>query len=143
VAVVHCQRADKDGNAQVWGLYGSQKEVAFAAKKVIVVAEQIVGTDVIRRDPNRTLVPGLIVTHVVHEPWGCHPSFVQGFYDRDNDFYVKWEDISRDPASYKAWLEEFVHGVPDRAGYMKKLGTDLMDKLRAKSRMCEGVDYGY
>ncbi len=143
VAVVHCQRADQEGNAQVWGLYGSQKEVAFAARRVIVVAEQIVGTDVIRRDPNRTLVPGMIVSHVVHEPWGCHPSFVQGFYDRDNDFYVKWEDISRDPATYAAYLEEFVHGVKDRAEYMKKMGGELMDRLRAKSRMCEGVDYGY
>jgi glutaconate CoA-transferase subunit A len=143
VAVVHCQRADQEGNAQVWGLYGSQKEVAFASKRVIVVAEQIVGTDVIRRDPNRTLVPGMIVSHVVHEPWGCHPSFVQGFYDRDNDFYVNWEDISRDPATYAAYLDEFVYGVPDRAAYMKKMGTELMDRLRAKSRMSEGVDYGY
>lgn len=143
VAVVHCQRADAEGNAQVWGLYGSQKEVAFAAKRVIVVAEQIVGTDVIRRDPNRTLVPGMIVSHVVHEPWGCHPSFVQGFYDRDNDFYVAWEDISRTPETYQAYLDEFVRGVPDRAAYMKKLGGPVMDRLRAKSRMSEGVDYGY
>lgn len=143
VAVVHCQRADIEGNAQVWGLYGSQKEVAFAAKKVIVVAEEIVDTSVIRRDPNRTLVPGLVVSHVVHEPWGCHPSFVQGHYDRDNDFYVKWEDISRDPKSYAAWLDEFVHGVSGREEYMKKMGSGLMDRLRAKSRMSEGVDYGY
>ena len=85
----------------------------------------------------------MIVSHVVHEPWGCHPSFVQGFYDRDNDFYVKWEDISRDPATYAAYLDEFVYGVPDRAAYMKKMGGELMDRLRAKSRMSEGVDYGY
>jgi glutaconate CoA-transferase subunit A len=143
VAIVHCQRADREGNAQVWGLLGSQKEVAFAAKKVIVVAEQIVDNDVVRRDPNRTLVPGLLVSHVVHEPWGCHPSYVQGFYDRDNDFYVKWEDISRDPATYAAYLDEFVYGVRDRAAYVEKLGGPLIDKLRAKSRVCEGVDYGY
>jgi glutaconate CoA-transferase subunit A len=85
----------------------------------------------------------MIVSHVVHEPWGCHPSFVQGFYDRDNDFYVKWEDISRDPATYAAYLDEFVYGVADRAGYMKKLGGELMDRLRARPRMSEGVDYGY
>lgn len=143
VAIVHCQRADREGNAQVWGLLGSQKEVAFAAKKVIVVAEQIVDNDVVRRDPNRTLVPGLVVSHVVHEPWGCHPSYVQGFYDRDNDFYVKWDDISRDPATYAAYLDEFVYGVRDRAAYVEKLGGPLIDKLRAKSRVCEGVDYGY
>jgi glutaconate CoA-transferase, subunit A len=143
VAIVHCQRADVEGNAQVWGLYGSQKEVAFAAKRVVVVAEEIVSTEAIRRDPNRTLVPGVLVSHVVHEPWGCHPSFVQGHYDRDNDFYVQWEEISRDPARYAAWLDEFVYGVPDRAAYMAKLGTGLMDRLRAKPRVAEGVDYGY
>jgi glutaconate CoA-transferase subunit A len=143
VAVVHCQRADRDGNAQVWGLYGSQKEVAFAARRVIVVAEEIVSTETIRRDPNRTLVPGMIVNHVVHEPWGCHPSFVQGFYDRDNDFYVAWDDISKTPEGYQAYLDEMVRGVPDRAAYMKKMGQGVMDRLRAKSRMCEGVDYGY
>jgi glutaconate CoA-transferase subunit A len=68
---------------------------------------------------------------------------VQGFYDRDNDFYVQWEDISRTPETYAAYLAEFVHGVPDRAAYMQKLGQGLMDRLRAKSRMSEGVDYGY
>jgi glutaconate CoA-transferase subunit A len=143
VAVIHCQRADNEGNVQVWGLYGSQKEVAFAAKRVIVVAEEIVDQSVIRSDPNRTVVPGMIVTHVVHEPWGCHPSFVQGHYDRDNDFYVAWEDISRDPATYAQWLKDFVYDVPDRAAYMKKLGKPLTDRLKAKPKMSAGVDYGY
>lgn len=143
VAIIHCQRADREGNAQVWGLLGSQKEVAFAAKRVIVVTEQLVPTEVIRKDPNRTLVPGIIVSHVVHEPWGCHPSFVQGFYDRDNDFYVQWEDISRHPETYQAYLEEFVYGVRDRQEYLAKLQSGLLEKLRARARVCEGVDYGY
>ena len=142
VVIIHCQRADKEGNTQVWGLMGTQREAAFAAKRVIVVAEQIVDTSVIRRDPNRTLLPSIVVDHVVHEPWGAHPSYVQGSYDRDNDFYVKWEDISRDPKTYQDYLQEFVHGVKDRAAYVKKLGSTL-EKLRAKSRMCEGVDYGF
>ena len=142
IVIIHCQRADKEGNTQVWGLMGTQREAAFAAKRVIVVAEQIVETSVIRRDPNRTLIPSIVVDHVVHEPWGAHPSYVQGHYDRDNDFYVKWEDISRDPKTYQDYLAEFVHGVKDRAGYAKKMGT-MLDRLRAKSRMCEGVDYGY
>jgi len=143
VTIVHCQRADVEGNAQVWGLMGIQKEAAFASKKVIVVAEEIVDSSVIRRDPNRTLIPGIVVSHVVKEPWGCHPSYAQGFYDRDNDFYVAWEEISRTPETYRDYLNEFVHGCKDRAAYLKKLGTPTMDRLRAKSRMCEGVDYGY
>ncbi len=143
LAIIHCQRADKDGNAQVWGLMGTQKEAAFAAKKVIVVAEEIVDTHVIRKDPNRTLVPGFRVNHVVHEPWGCHPSYTQGFYDRDNDFYVQWEEISRDTKTYKNYLDEFVFGVRDRKEYLQKLGEKTLARLKAKSRMCEGVDYGF
>jgi glutaconate CoA-transferase, subunit A len=143
VAIIHVQRADREGNAQVWGLMGTQKDVAFSAKHVIVVAEEIVDTAVIRRDPNRTLVPGILVDAVVHEPWGCHPSYTQGFYDRDNDFYVKWEDISRDPKTYADYLDAFVHGVKDRKEYLAKVGSGLMDRLKAKPRKCEGVDYGY
>ncbi|MBY0370584.1 CoA transferase subunit A [bacterium] len=143
VTIIHCQRSDREGNAQVWGLLGTQKEAVFAAKRVIVVAEEIVDTSLIRRDPNRTLVPGILVDHVVHEPWGCHPSYVQGHYDRDNDFYVKWEDISRESKTYQDYLAEFVHGVKDRKGYLTKAGSGLIDRLKAKPRRCEGVDYGY
>lgn len=143
VVILHCQRADREGNAQAWGLYGTQKESAFAAKKVIVVAEEIVDSSVIRSDPNRTIVPGFLVSHVVLEPWGCHPSFVQGHYDRDNDFYVKWDDISKERETYRDYLNEFVYSCPDRATYIKKMGSTLFDKLRAKSKMCQGVDYGF
>ncbi len=143
VAIVHCQRADEEGNAQAWGLYGAQKEVAFASKRVVVVTEELVSTDVIRADPNRTLVPGFIVSRVVHEPWGCHPSYVQGHYDRDNDFYVAWEDVSRDEARLARWLDEWVYGVPDRAGYLQKLGAARQAQLTAKPRRSAGVDYGF
>jgi glutaconate CoA-transferase subunit A len=143
VAVIHVQRADREGNSQVWGLMGTQKEIAFASKRVIIVAEEIVDTSVIRSDPNRTLVPGILVDHVVHEPWGCHPSYAQGYYDRDNTFYVKWEEISRDPKTYQDYFNEFVYGVKDRKEYLKKMGTGLIDQLKAKPRVCEGVDYGY
>lgn len=143
VGIVHCQRADKEGNAQVWGLFGTQQQVAFASKKLIVVAEEIVDGSVIRRDPNRTLIPGIVVDHVVHEPWGCHPSYVQGYYDRDNKFYVDWENISRDTASYQKYLEEFVFSVQNRNEYLNKLSTGLLEKLKAKPRKCEGVDYGF
>lgn len=143
IAIIHTQRADAEGNAQVWGLMGTQKEAAFASKKVIVVTEELVPTSTIRSDPNRTLIPGLLVDAVVVEPWGCHPSYAQGFYDRDNDFYVEWEEISKDPKSYQDYLAEFVHGVKDRTGYLKKLNSDLMSRLKAKPKKCEGVDYGY
>ena len=142
VTVIHAQRADQYGNAQVWGLLGVQKEAAFASKRVIVVVEELVDESVIRADPNRTLIPGMIVDAVVVEPWGCHPSYAQGYYDRDNDFYVAWEDISRDPAKLQEYLEQWVYGVKDRAEYLARQ-PDLKARLTAKDQYCEGVNYGF
>ena len=104
VTIVHAQRADAEGNAQIWGLLGVQKEAALASSRVIVVVEELVDQSVIRADPNRTIIPGLAVDAVVVEPWGAHPSYAQGYYDRDNDFYVGWEAISRDPQVQDAYL---------------------------------------
>ena len=84
VTIVHAQRADAAGDTQMWGLLGAQKEAAFAADRVIVVVEELVDESVIRADPNRTVIPGLIVDAVVVEPFGAHPSYAQGHYDRDN-----------------------------------------------------------
>jgi glutaconate CoA-transferase subunit A len=142
-AILHCQRADKVGNAQVWGLMGTQKEAAFASKRVIVVAEEIVETSMIRADPNRTLIPSIVVDHVVHEPFGAHPSYVQGYYDRDNDFYVNWDVISKTPETYQAYLQEFVYGLKDRADYRRKMDSGLLKRLAAKAKICEGVNYGF
>ncbi|MDQ3950915.1 MAG: CoA transferase subunit A [Gemmatimonadota bacterium] len=142
VAVVHAQRADRDGNTQIWGLLGVQKEAAFASKRVIVVVEELVDEDVIRSDPNRTIIPGTIVDAVVVEPWGAHPSYAQGFYDRDNEFYVGWEAISRDPAALARYLDEWVHAVRDRAEYVVK-SAGLVQRLRARDRTSAGVNYGF
>ena len=142
VTIVHAQRADAAGNTQMWGLLGVQKEAAFASTRVIVVVEELVEETVIRSDPNRTVIPGMIVSAVVVEPWGAHPSYAQGYYDRDNDFYVAWEAISRDPAKLGRYLDEFVHGVPDRAAYLAKQ-PGLAARLKAKERPCRGVNYGF
>src|SRR6185295_8109856 len=84
VAIIHAQRANANGDTQIWGIVGEQKEAAFAAKRVIVTAEEIVDESVIRSDPNRTLIPALIVSAVCHVPHAAHPSYTQGYYDRDN-----------------------------------------------------------
>jgi glutaconate CoA-transferase subunit A len=141
VTIVHAQRADAQGNTQIWGLLGVQKEAAFASRRVIVVVEELVGESVIRADPNRTLIPGLAVDAVVVEPWGAHPSYAQGYYDRDNEFYVAWEAISRDPAALKRYLDEYVYGVRDRAEYAARCGG--LERLRADLRVCAGVNYGF
>jgi glutaconate CoA-transferase subunit A len=142
VTIVHAQRADAAGDTQVWGLLGSQKEAAFAAERVIVVVEELVDEAVVRADPNRTILPGLVVDAVVVEPFGAHPSYAQGYYDRDNRFYLEWEGISRDPAALEAWLDEWVYGVADRAGYLEKLGSERLASLRPGPAPSGQVDYG-
>jgi glutaconate CoA-transferase, subunit A len=143
VAIVHAQRATGNGDTQVWGLLGCQKEAAFAADRVIVVVEELVAEDVVRADPNRTIIPGLIVDAVVVEPWGAHPSYVQGAYDRDNRFYLDWDPISRDEARTQAWLDEWVHGVRGRTEYVEKLGAERIASLRPSGSAPSGsVDYG-
>jgi glutaconate CoA-transferase, subunit A len=142
IAIIHAQRADIDGNTQLWGLLGCQKEVAFAAKHVIVVVEEIVVEGIIRADPNRTLIPGLIVNAVVHEPYGAHPSYVQGYYDRDNDFYLAWDQASRDQAATEAWLDEWVFSLKDRGAYLEKLGKEKLVSLKPGTADAGRVDYG-
>jgi glutaconate CoA-transferase subunit A len=143
VTIVHAQRADVEGNAQIWGLLGVQKEAAFAAKRVIVVVEELVDEQVIRADPNRTVIPGMIVNTVVVEPFGSHPSFAQGYYDRDNDFYIKWNDISKDEKSMQAYLDEWIYGLPNRAAYIEKMGEDTWKRLAVNQRPSGVVNYGF
>ncbi len=142
IAILHAQRADAQGNTQLWGLLGMQKEVAFAAKQVIVVVEEIVDEAVIRADPNRTLIPGLIVDAVVHEPFGAHPSYVQGYYDRDNEAYLAWDKLSQVQASTEAWLDEWVYGVANHSKYLEKLGQARLTSLKPEPYLAPEVDYG-
>ena len=142
VAIVHVQRADSDGNAHIWGIIGEQKEAAFAAEHVILTAEEIVDSSVIRSDPNRTLIPGFIVDAVCHVPYCSHPSYTQGYYDRDNAFYLDWDKISADVSAVRKWLDEWVYGVKDRAEYWEKLGPDIHSRLSVSTRPSAVVDYG-
>ena len=141
VAIIHAQRADAAGNTQVWGLLGCQKEAAFAAERVLVVVEELVDESVIRADPNRTILPGLVVDAVVVEPFGAHPSYAQGFYDRDNAFYIEWDAVSRDEAALNAWLGEWVHGVADRSEYVARM-RERLSALRPSPAPSGSVDYG-
>src|SRR5436190_15374221 len=142
VAILHAQRADRQGNTHLWGLLGAQKEVAFAAKRVVVVVEEVVDEATVRADPNRTLIPGLIVDAVVHEPYGAHPSYVQGYYDRDNESYLAWDKLSQDHAAVEAWLDEWVYGLANHAAYVRKLGQAYFDKLKPEPLLAPSVDYG-
>jgi len=121
VAVVHVQRADRRGNAQAWGNLGISQEAIGAAGVVIVVAEELVDTEAVRSHPELTLVPGALVTAVVHEPGGTHPAPLQGFHPHDADAYRDYARASATHDGFQAWLERWVLGVADRAGYLRAL----------------------
>jgi glutaconate CoA-transferase subunit A len=144
LTIIHTQKADREGNAMCWGAVGISRQAAYAAEKVIITCEEIVPGDVIRSDPDRTLVPGFLVDAVCEVPWGAHPAPVQGYYGLDNEMYVEYSGRTRDQTDAEAWFNEWIHGVKNREEYVEKLGrkrlTDLMVKHPAKSA---GVDYGW
>ncbi len=142
VCVIHAQRADADGNVQMWGILGAQQEAAYASRRVIVTVEEVVDREVVRADPNRTVIPAHAVDAVVECPGGAHPSYAQGHYDRDNLFYRDWTAISRDRAQLLAWLEEWVHAVPDREAYLAQLGDERWGTVGVDPRPSGEVDYG-
>ena len=142
VAIVHVQRSDENGNAHLWGIIGEQKEAAFAAKKVILTAEEIVDEAVIRSDPNRTMIPGIVVSAVCHVPFACHPSYAQGYYDRDNAFYLAWDKVSESAEATRGYLKEWVYGVKDRNEYWEKLGAETHRRLAVEALFSEKINYG-
>jgi len=142
VAIVHVQRVDALGNCHIWGIIGEQKEAAFAAERVIVTAEEIVSDEVIRSDPNRTVIPEFIVDAVCHVPHCAHPSYTQGYYDRDNAFYLEWDRITESREATDAWLDEWVYGMRDREEYWRRLGEATHRRLKVDPLMSASVNYG-
>lgn len=142
VTIVHAQRADHLGNVQMWGIVGAQQEAAFAGKKVIVTVEEVVDPEVVRSDPNRTLIPSHAVDAIVHCPGGAYPSYAQGYYDRDNLFYRDWTEISRDPELIRSWIDRWVYNMPDRAAYMEAVDDDRWASLQVATKMSGSVNYG-
>ena len=144
VTIVHVQRSDRDGNAHCWGNFGVMLEGVRAAKRVIVVAEEIVEPEVIASDPNRTVIPGFLVTAIVECPYGAHPSPVQGYYKRDDAFFRQYHEQTKARADSDAWLERWVYGVEDRRAYMNQLGACRVEELGVKQHAyAASTDYGY
>jgi glutaconate CoA-transferase subunit A len=144
VTIVHVQRADREGNAHCWGGFGVMLEAVRAAKKVIVVAEEIVEPEVIASDPNRTVIPGFLATAVVECPWGAHPSPVQGCYSRDNAYFRHYHEQTKTPADFAAWRARWVEGVQDRREYLNLLGACRQEELTVKKHAYAApADFGY
>jgi glutaconate CoA-transferase, subunit A len=119
VAVVHAQRADGAGNVQLWGITGVQKEAVLGARRSIVTVEEIV--DSLRPQPGAIVLPSWTVDYVAEVPGGAHPSYALGYSARDNDFYVAWDEISRDRERFGRWLDTDVFGVSP--GRLASAGT--------------------
>jgi glutaconate CoA-transferase, subunit A len=144
VTIVHVQRADPHGNAQMWGSLGITLDAARAARAVIVTAEEIVTPEEIRRDPNRVVIPGLVVAAVCEARWGAHPSPVQGYYRRDHEAYSDYHRRTKTAEGYAAWKAEWVDGVHDLAGYIARMGNERVASLiPLEHHYAEPVDYGY
>jgi glutaconate CoA-transferase, subunit A len=144
VTVAHVQRADAEGNAHCWGSFGVMIEAVRAAKRVIVVAEEVVAPEVISSDPNRTVIPGFLVSAVVECPHGAHPSPVQGYYNRDDAFFPEYHEKTRSLAGNEEWLREWVYGVRDRKEYLQKLGASKLASLAIKNHAYAApTDFGF
>lgn len=144
VAVVHVQRADENGNAHCWGNFGVMIEGVRSAKKVVLCAEEIVAPEVIASDPNRTVIPGFLVSAVVECPYGAHPSPVQGYYKRDDAFFQQYHAETKTPADFARWAERWIYGVGDWNEYVRQLGDERVEELGVKKHAyAAATDFGY
>ncbi len=144
VAIVHVQRSDEQGNAHAWGNLGMTREACLAAEQVILTCEEIVPAEVISSDPNRVVVPGFQVVAVVQAPWGAYPSPVPGYYNRDHQAFLEYQEASLTPESFASWLESRVVAPKDYDSYLELIGktrlAELVPKVSAPSAV---VDFGY
>jgi glutaconate CoA-transferase subunit A len=119
VGVIHAQRADGAGNVQLWGIGGVQKEVVLASERSLATVEEIVPE--LEPHPDAIVVPSWAITSVSLAPGGAHPSYAHGYYDRDNAFYVRWDEISRDRDRFTDWMRTHVLETPDFDAYRRSL----------------------
>jgi glutaconate CoA-transferase, subunit A len=133
LTILHVQRADPDGNAHLWGNFGVMREAALAARKVIVTCEEVVDHAVILSDPNRTVIPGFVVSSVVAQPLGAYPSPTQGYSRRDDDFYFEYHRATRTREGFERWLRDWVLDLADHEAFLDRLGKERIETLRPKT----------
>jgi len=144
VAILHVQRADKQGNAHAWGNFGVMREAAFAAKTVILTCEEIVEHDVILSDPNRNVIPEFLVSSVIHQPFGSHPSPTQGYARRDDNFYFEYHKATRSREGFEQWLQKWVMGTKDHREFLDLLGKERVKQLEPTGNLfAPAVSFNY
>jgi glutaconate CoA-transferase, subunit A len=119
VGVIHAQQADKDGNVQLWGILGVQKEAILVSARSIVTVEEIV--EELEPRPGGVVIPSWTIDAIAVAPGGAHPSYAHGYYERDNEFYVQWDAVSRDRDQFAAWMERHILGTSDIVEYRRSL----------------------
>jgi acyl CoA:acetate/3-ketoacid CoA transferase alpha subunit len=138
VSLVHVQVADKEGNCQINGPRWENEEQAKAADRVIVITEKLVETDVIRQNPERTIIPGHRVEAVIHQPFGAHPTAVYGSYDYDAEHLIEYVKHSKREGGVEEYLDRYVLGSSDFGDYLEKAGgMEHLEGLKARQ------GYGY
>ncbi|MBN1668603.1 MAG: CoA transferase subunit A [Anaerolineales bacterium] len=130
VGLIHVHRADKYGNAQIDGIQGFAFEMARACKRLIISAEEIIDTAVIRAQPDRTLIPYFLVDAVVHAPFGSHPGEMCYQYERDEPQIKAWVEASATPEGTQAYLQKYIHDLPDHQAYLELVGAERLQQLK-------------
>jgi glutaconate CoA-transferase subunit A len=125
VTIIHAQRADLKGNVLIEGIIGIQKEAALAARNVIVTVEEIV--DDLRASINACVLPGWVIDYVCEVPGGAHPSYVHGYYERDNAFCKRWDAISKNRTVFRAWMERNVLSTKDFTDFRQAIAADVQE----------------
>ena len=124
VSVIHAQQADRRGNVAIWGIVGIQKEAVLSAKRTVVTVEEVV--DEFEPRPFQVVLPSVAVGAISVVPHGVHPSYADGYYDRDNAFYEAWDPISRDRERFQEWMERHVMGTQDFAGHLQSIRKEAL-----------------
>jgi glutaconate CoA-transferase subunit A len=141
VALIHCQRADKLGNGQYFGISASAENVARAAKHTILTCERVVDTEVIRQTPNLTLVPGYTVDAICEVPFACHPWNMAYTYAYDIPFHSQMMKALKTREGFLDWLDEYIYGVENWDGYLRKVGFERLFKLQQIEQRFQSVTY--
>ena len=142
VGIMQVQRSDPYGNAQAWGMMGEVRYALQSCDRIIICAEEIVDTDVVMRDPDRTLVPAFRVSAVVEEPWGSHPAPMAGYYDIDWPYNAYYEKETRTEELFESFMKKWVYGTKDRKDYLNLVGEDRLNALRPERFDSDPVSYG-
>ena len=133
VALIHAQKADKYGNVQMWGIDGDTIEGALASDKIVGSGEKIIGNETLKLSPEKTVIPSHRVTSIVEVPFGAYPSYVSGFYSRDDDHYKEYDSISRDEDKLAQYLDEWIYSSETITEYQEMIGKEKLIDLEKGS----------